>query len=213
MNSLNPCYGASHLMQSLIISRFVNHINHNKMKQLGIWFAILLLAVACQPAAQTTATEPVADDVAAETISYPADSLSADGSFSFHGLRIDAAEATPLASLAAMVAEKGTVAPIKVEGEVLSVCQAKGCWMTMPIAEGQEMRVRFKDYGFFVPKDIAGKTAVMEGRAYADTTSVEDLRHYAVDGGMSEAEAAEKFTEPEVAIAFEATGVIIKSGE
>ncbi|MEO1448785.1 MAG: DUF4920 domain-containing protein [Bacteroidota bacterium] len=187
------------------------------MKQIGIWVVIVLLAVACQPSAQSTKTEaektePVAA-VETETISYPADSVSADGMISFHGLRIDAAEATPLSDLAAMVAEKGTISPIKIEGEVLAACQAKGCWMTMPIAEGQEMRVKFKDYGFFVPKDIAGKTAILEGKAFADTTSVADLRHYAVDGGMSEEEAAEKFTEPEVAIAFEATGVIIKSEE
>lgn len=176
---------------------------------------IALLAVACQPSAQSTTNETPETDTAAEseTISYPEDSTSADGMLSFHGLRINADEATPLADLATLVSAKGSVEPIKVEGEILAACQAKGCWMTMPIAEGQEMRVRFKDYGFFVPTDAAGKTAIIEGKAYTDTTSVEDLRHYAVDGGMSEEEAAEKFTEPEVAIAFEATGVIIKSAE
>lgn len=204
-------------MQSPIISSFVIQSKSLEMKQIGIWVAILLLAVACQPSAQSTTTETVETDTATKTetavISYPADSVSPDGMFSFHGLRIDGTEATPLTDLASMVADKGSVEPIKIEGEVLAACQAKGCWMTMPIAEGQEMRVRFKDYGFFVPKDIAGKTAIIEGKAYADTTSVEDLRHYAVDGGMSEEAAAEKFTEPEVAIAFEATGVIIKSAE
>ena len=44
--------------------------------------------------------------------------------------------------------------------------------------------------GFFVPKDCEGKVAYMEGTAFYDTTSVDDLRHYAVDGGMSEEEAA-----------------------
>ena len=81
--------------------------------------------------------------------------------------------------------------------------------MTMPLDGDKEMRVTFKDYGFFVPKDCAGKTAVIQGKAYLDTTSVEDLRHYAMDGGMTEEEATAKYTEPEVAISFEATGVAL----
>ena len=49
---------------------------------------------------------------------------------------------------------------VKVEGEILATCKMKGCWMNMNAADaGQpEMMVRFKDYGFFVPKDIAGRT-------------------------------------------------------
>ena len=48
----------------------------------------------------------------------------------------------------------------------------------------------------------------MEGYAYNDTTSVQMLRHYAEDGGESQA-AIDKITEPEVAVVFEASGVII----
>lgn len=116
--------------------------------------------------------------------------------------------ATPVAStdLVSQMAE-GPLEGVQVTGEILAACKKKGCWMTMPLADGEEMRVTFKDYGFFVPLDCAGKTATIQGRAYYDTTSVEDLRHYAVDGGMTEEEAAEQYTEPEIAISFEATGV------
>ena len=57
--------------------------------------------------------------------------------------------------------------------------------------------------------DCNGKTAIFEGKAYHDTTSVEMLREYAKDDGKSKAEI-EKITEPEINLSFEATGVIIK---
>jgi len=100
---------------------------------------------------------------------------------------------------------------VTLSGEILDTCPKKGCWMDIANSDGPAMKVRFKDYGFFVPTDGAeGKTAIMEGRAFRDTMSVDMLRHYAEDAGKSEEEIA-KITEPEEVIAFEATGVIIKS--
>jgi hypothetical protein len=96
----------------------------------------------------------------------------------------------------------------KVEGKVLEVCQMKGCWMMLELPEGESMRVKFKDYAFFVPKDIAGKSVVIQGTASTVTTSVDELRHYAEDAGASEEEIAE-ITEPKTELAFEAEGVII----
>mgnify|MGYP001803939974 CR=1 FL=1 len=42
---------------------------------------------------------------------------------------------------------------VKVRSEITGVCQAKGCWMTMPLMEEKEMMVKFKDYAFFVPRN------------------------------------------------------------
>ena len=97
---------------------------------------------------------------------------------------------------------------VKITGKIASVCQKKGCWMMMETSDGQTMRVRFKDYEFFVPKDCAGKTAVIEGIAFNDVTSVAELRHYAEDANKSK-EEIEKITQPEKKPAFEAEGVII----
>ena len=71
-----------------------------------------------------------------------------------------------------------------------------------------DMRITFKDYAFFMPKDIVGKTVVMDGNAIVETISVADQRHYAEDGGMSKAEI-EKITEPKRELTFEAAGVLI----
>lgn len=97
----------------------------------------------------------------------------------------------------------------KVTGTVESVCQAKGCWMKVKMDNGETMRVTFKDYGFFVPKDIAGKTVVVEGVAEKKTTPVAELRHYAEDAGKSKEEIA-KITDPKNELAFVADGVIVK---
>jgi hypothetical protein len=98
----------------------------------------------------------------------------------------------------------------RVSGKVLEVCQKKGCWMTLDAGNNQTIRVTFKDYGFFVPMDIAGKQVIIEGFAYNDTTSVEELKHYAEDAGKPK-EEIEKITEPEIKVSFEAHGVAIKN--
>jgi len=99
---------------------------------------------------------------------------------------------------------------IKVTGKVKEVCQKKGCWMTVVSDQPDmpEMRVTFKDYAFFMPKDLSGRRVVIDGFAFVDVTSVDDLRHYAEDAGKSEAEIA-AITEPKREVAFEAAGVLI----
>lgn len=94
---------------------------------------------------------------------------------------------------------------------VNEVCKKKGCWMKLDI-DGEETMVRFKDYGFFMPKDIDGKSVTLNGKAYVEEMSVKDQRHYAEDGGKSEEEIA-AITEPKLTLAFEADGVLIPVAE
>ena len=70
------------------------------------------------------------------------------------------------------------------------------------------MMVNFKDYGFFMPKDIAGKKVVMQGFAYKELTSVDDLKHYAEDAHKSKAEI-DAIKEPKSELKFMASGVIV----
>jgi Domain of unknown function (DUF4920) len=67
---------------------------------------------------------------------------------------------------------------LKTEGTVSSVCQEKGCWMVLKAGD-QSVRVRFKDYAFFVPKDSAGMTAVLEGVFSVKTVPEATAKHYA----------------------------------
>ena len=76
--------------------------------------------------------------------------------------------------------------------------------------EGEDSSfVRFKDYGFFVPLNANNSLAIVNGKAFVDVVSVEELKHYAKDGGKSALEIA-KITKPETTYAFTANGVYIK---
>lgn len=94
----------------------------------------------------------------------------------------------------------------KVKGKVVSVCQEKGCWMKLAKEDGENIMIRFKDYKFFVPKNLDGKEVAVNGIAKITTTSVEMLKHYAKDAGKSDKEVA-KITEPKKEIIFTASGV------
>lgn len=100
---------------------------------------------------------------------------------------------------------------VKVKGDVSAVCQVKGCWMKVVSKEDATkpvLFVKFKDYAYFMPKDLPGGKVVMKGKAYIEETSVEELKHYAEDDGQSAAEIA-KITEPKRELKFMADGVVI----
>ena len=104
--------------------------------------------------------------------------------------------------------DQGDSTRAKLKVKIEDVCQNKGCWMVVDLGNGDKMRVTFKDYGFFVPKNSAGQTAVIEGIAKKKTTSVEELQHYAKDKGKPDEEIA-AITEAKEEISFVATGVLI----
>lgn len=105
----------------------------------------------------------------------------------------------------------GDTVNLKFVSEVKEVCQKKGCWMKVDLGE-EEAMVRFKDYAFFMPKDLAGKEIILGGKAYIEEMSVEDQRHYAEDGGATPEEAL-AITEPKRTFSFEANGVLIPEVE
>ena len=122
------------------------------------------------------------------------------------GVKADA-EVLNYGDFMAKFAEVDSMATV-VSGEVVDVCQNKGCWMTLS-APGEPdggISVRFKDYGFFMPKTLSGQQVVVEGIAKRTMTSVDDLQHYAKDAGKSDEEIA-LITEPKEEIEFTATGV------
>lgn len=125
-----------------------------------------------------------------------------------YGAAITAEGAMPAGDLVKAMGEKTELAA-KVEGEVITSCTKKGCWMDMKLADGSAMKVRFKDYGFFVPtRGLEGKRAVIQGTATREVVDVATLRHYAEDAGKSK-EEIEKITEPRTDMLFLADGVLI----
>jgi len=98
---------------------------------------------------------------------------------------------------------------VKFKARVTEVCQSKGCWMKLELANGEEAMVRFKDYGFFMPMDIAGKEVIVNGLAFVEEMSIEDQQHYAKDAGKSAEEVAQ-ITKTKKTYGFEADGVLLK---
>ncbi|WP_081663348.1 DUF4920 domain-containing protein [Flavobacterium subsaxonicum] len=102
----------------------------------------------------------------------------------------------------------GDTVNIKFKTKIKDVCKKKGCWMALQLPGEKESFVKFKDYAFFVPLNATGQDAVVSGKAFVSEVSVAQLRHYAKDGGKTEAEIS-KITEPEITYGFLADGVLI----
>ena len=161
------------------------------------YFALLLLislVFSCknEKSSETTATET-------ENIAYASfgDEIKADNALTIQ-----------------QMAEKyktlkvGDTIQAKVSASINEVCSKKGCWMKLDLGNDQEIRVTFKDYGFFMPLNAEGDV-IINGKAFITETSVEDLRHYAEDAGKSK-EEIDAITETERTFAFEADGVLLK---
>ena len=104
---------------------------------------------------------------------------------------------------------KPSLSRIKVKGEIIATCPMKGCWMNMLVANDTVL-VRFKDYGFFVPKKgVEGSSAIINGFLSVDTLSVAQLRHYAQDAGKNNEEIM-KIKKPKITLSFLADGVAIQ---
>lgn len=151
-----------------------------------LYILIALLTLACKPEAVPTEV--------------------ADGKLYF-GEKIDDNNATGI-SESVIGFGKGEQRTVKIKGTIESVCQAKGCWMNIVDDSDESVFIKFKDYAFFVPLDATGKEVVVSGVLSNTVTSVEDLRHYAQDGGASVAEIA-AITEQKMELKLMADGVII----
>lgn len=164
------------------------------MKPLFLFLAFGLLLGACgEQAAESAPTE-----AAAPAMTHFGDSITVDGAVSYE-------------DLVGMMKEADEIDLIKVRAKVTAVCQTKGCWMNVASKDPaitDTMFVQFLDYGFFMPKDLAGTEVVMEGRAYREITTVEQLRHYAEDEKQTKEQIA-AIKEPLVELKFEAKGVVI----
>tara|TARA_Y100001935_G_scaffold110838_1_gene91998 strand:+ start:472 stop:921 length:450 start_codon:yes stop_codon:yes gene_type:complete len=96
----------------------------------------------------------------------------------------------------------------KLKAKVIDVCQMKGCWMKLDIGNEKEIMVNFKDYSFFVPKNIIGKNVIVSGNAFKRNISIEELKHYARDRGESES-AISLIVEPKEIYSLTAKGVVL----
>jgi len=99
--------------------------------------------------------------------------------------------------------------PAIVSGSIENACHSEGCWLEVQSSSGSLVMVTYKDKAFTLPTGIEGKPVVMKGRAFMDSTSVEELRKVAREEGKPESEV-ETIQNPEYSLNFEASGLILK---
>ena len=166
-----------------------------KMKGFNTFLVLLLVLSACKDT-NSQSPSPVAEEAKAEAQLFGA-SFDPSGSRSAGDVALALGQLNSQDSLS-----------VSFKAEVTDVCKMKGCWIKVAIDGQEDMRVTFKDYGFFVPKDIEGREVTLHGKAFIEELSVEDQRHFAEDGGASE-EEIQKITSPKITYSFVADGVLL----
>lgn len=76
---------------------------------------------------------------------------------------------------------------LRVTGISRRVCLRKGCWMELATSrepDAVSCRVKFKDYGFFVPTDSAGSEITLEGNLSLARVSPGRVRHLEREGAV-----------------------------
>lgn len=113
--------------------------------------------------------------------------------------------AVDIALLPAQLEKEGTVTT-KIKAKVLDVCPKKGCWLSLAINDSTEAFVKMKDYAFFAPLAIKGKTIVLDAKANYKTISVDELKHYAEDAKKPQSEI-DAIKEPKKEVRLLASGI------
>jgi hypothetical protein len=166
------------------------------MKPFYLLFVVTIFFNSCK---DKTDNQEFSQDEPSQEIAYASfgDEISSD----------DALSATQMTEVYENL-KAGDTIYTKVVAKVEEVCQSKGCWMRLNLDDDKEIMVKFKDYGFFMPKNIAGMDVIINGKAFVNEMPVDELRHYAEDAGKSTEEIA-AITEPKRTYSFEANGVLI----
>lgn len=138
---------------------------------------LVLLALALSFPVAASAAEPAAAPAMSAATHHGAPFVLKDKAIS-----LDDVAAKPDA-----FADKTTM----ISGKVTTVCQKKGCWLSLKSDKGTVARVTFKDYGFFAPKDCAGQVATVEATVKVTKLDAAERAHLAQDAGKTVADIPE----------------------
>lgn len=125
-----------------------------------------------------------------------------------YGKKFETKQAISVEDLQKKMGDKNEM-PVVVNGTIEEVCQVAGCWITLKNEQGENLFVKIKDHEFAVPKNMSGHKAIVKGTAMKKTVSIEELRHYAEDGGKTEEEIAQ-IIESKTEIRISATAMVIE---
>lgn len=93
---------------------------------------------------------------------------------------------TPLKDIVANAAQyAGKV--VRTEGEITQVCKSMGCWLEIRAEGAPEVRIPTAGHSFFLPEDVAGHHAVVEGTVKTEPLSEARRKHLEAEGAKATA--------------------------
>ena len=72
---------------------------------------------------------------------------------------------------------------VKLKAGISEVCQEDGCWFRINLHNGKRMIVLFDKDVYGIPKDVAGKHVMIEGKSYLQTRSEDEMKRFAKQAG------------------------------
>ena len=121
-------------------------------------------------------------------------------------------EGDPIPLSDALVKAADGEGPYKISAKIKKVCQKKGCWMTLHDDKTKlPIRVKMKDYGFFVPMNANDLPTVAEGTLKKVTVPQDVAQHYADDEAEATGKPPEKIDGPQESFEFTARAVQIEN--
>lgn len=158
----------------------------------------LLLTTACTPGAEPSEPPPAAEEPAAEPsegapaappVADPPAAETGAGPRTF-GQPLSAAPLTPLASILGAPSDFAGQT-VKTEGTITQVCQRMGCWMELQAEGTSPVRVPMAGHDFFLPRDVSGRLATIEGTVSLRELSEAERAHLESEGATATAHALE----------------------
>lgn len=138
----------------------------------------------------------------ASSLVYSSSALSAADTDFGESISINSSQSLSIEQAIEQFENQKNSSSLLITAKVKSICVVKGCWMGLEHSS-DEVRVTFKNYGFFVPPSLVGKKVDIQGEIKKVTLSLKDTKHFIKDAGGD----PETVTEPRVEYQIIATGV------
>ncbi len=89
---------------------------------------------------------------------------------------------------------------VRIDGTIERVCQRMGCWMELRAENAEPVRVPMAGHSYFLPRDVEGRPATVEGRVRVAELSEGRRQHLEAEGAMATAST----------LSIEATTVVVR---
>ncbi len=110
------------------------------------------------------------------------DPITATDEYEIFGSEMDLELASDAQSLSDAINKPIEESEVFFTAKVNKVCKKKGCFF-IAVDGDNSARVTFKDYGFFIPTNSAGKEVVFRGVLSEKVLTEDQAKHYAEDAG------------------------------